>query len=314
MFPYSDVNLFQKIEANRFDIYYDFSPVKNINLIFFKFEMRQQYFVLDWIHPYCISQKLLPTLIKSLFFCIQLTLIYFLDGRIILNIHNKHNHKNRHVLVERLVSVFCIIIAYKIRIFSNSSINLIPKPFRHKVVVREHPLYPRLITSSSCKNIKQCLFVGADRPDKNSNEVRYYISNFMRDRLFSGLKLVLTSKVRQANLEKHESQLSEPSHSVFEELLAKSSCVILNYQSITTSGLLYHAVSVGTLVLVRECPFMLEILGADYPFFYHDESTFVTGLWQLTSLSSDEYSKLVHHYYRPIIQGDLKLRYYNFET
>ena len=93
--------------------------------------------------------------------------------------------------------------------------------------------------------------------------------------------------------------------------MGTANALILAYNDITTSGLLFHAASLNTLIVSKRCDFIEEMLGIDYPYYYKDFESFINCVSSISSLADNQYENCVDKYYTPLKNNDVNYSFYD---
>jgi beta-1,4-mannosyltransferase len=286
IFPYGgNQNPYQLLTKVMFEQEYETLVIKNNSLFPLLKNLKFDYLYLDWLSPYCINSNIFKTFIKTNLFLAQILILKFLNKKIIWNIHNLHDHERRSHSIDKKLHRIMFYLSNKIRFFSKSAkdafLNYYNLNDSTKIVLISHPRYndfyvdflfkdDNLFTGIDAKNIN-VLFFGNIREYKGINSL---LSNINFSKLNVDIKFIVAGKKQD------DFQLIKKNNVIYfiqyikdqnlKELFDKSTIVILPYEQIMTSGMLYLCMYFKKPVLCPPLPFFLEILGEDYPYYYNN--------------------------------------------
>ncbi|MBT5492766.1 glycosyltransferase [bacterium] len=286
IFPYgNDQNPYQFLTKTMFEQENKTLLIKNNSLFPLLKNLKFDYLYLDWLSPYCISSNIFKTFIKTNLFLLQILILKILNKKIIWNVHNLYDHEKRSHYIDKQLHKIMFFLSTKIRFFSKSAkesfLNYYNLNDNNKIVSISHPRYNDFYNDFIFKNddlfkdIKSgnanVLFFGNIREYKGINSL---LNSIDFNKLNVNIKFIIAGKkqdnfdlIKKNNITYFIQYIKDEN---LKELFDKSTVVILPYEQIMTSGMLYLCMYFKKPVLCPPLPFFVEVLGEDYPYYYND--------------------------------------------
>ena len=279
VFPYNDDNDYQNLYVKDLEDTHDVFKIRNEDIFPLIYISKDAFLIIEWLSPYCISNNSFVSFLKSCLFISQVIYIkIFKNVTVIQNIHNHSDHEIRSPIIEYLLKHALARLANKLRFFSYSSLNSYTKIYggKSKSNVSYHPIYKRPEFREEKKHF-DLIFFGNIRKYKG---ILSYLNSVFLDKLSkNNHNILLAGRLHESiDIEKYDlshkslkCDFSFISNGLLNKYLGRSRYIFLPYDEITTSGVLYLAMAHDIPVIVRPLPFFVEILGTEYPFFYHND-------------------------------------------
>lgn len=279
VFPYSDRNDYQRLSIKDFPSSYKIHKIRNAGLLPLTAVPSDSVLIIDWLSPYCLSNKSFISFVRSSLFLLQvLFLKIFRRTLVIQNIHNHTDHEHRSPCVEYGLQYLLVLLSNRLRFFSKASLQSYTGIFggRSKAKIIYHPVY-ELVGTPGKKKKFDLIFFGNIRSYKG---ILGYLNSSFLDRLLHARKKFLVAGSVHESVDMRQYQIDHASLEVdlafvseknLRNYINESKFAFLPYDDITTSGALYYVMAFQIPVIVKRLPFFTEILGSDYPYFFDSE-------------------------------------------
>ncbi len=237
---------------------------------------------LHWLHPFLLHKKQRYTIVRSLFFVLELLFLKILGVKIVWTVHNLKNHDNKFVVLEKFFSRIIAILSDALIAHCEISRDQIVQFFqinKNKVFVVPHGnyinVYRDILTRQQARerfNLKDTdivfLCLGAIRPYKGIDDL---VKSFQKidD---SSLKLIIAGRLfNQEHGDELKNLVADNKNILMKlqfiendeiEIYMKAADVmVLPYRDIVNSGSVILGMSYGKVIIAPRMGCIPEIMG-----------------------------------------------------
>ncbi|BAY65889.1 group 1 glycosyl transferase [Calothrix brevissima NIES-22] len=249
---------------------------------------------IHWLDSFFLRVSFLKSLFNLMIFLLQLIFLRLLNVKIIWTVHNLKNHRNQHLILDKIASIFVSRIAHGLIVHSESARNETVKAFRlHKknnIFIVPHgnyiDVYENKISQLEARkqlNIPSSnlvlLFFGSIHPYKGISQLIEAFKQLNHDDICLLIAGKPCSELMATQLNKevkdHKNIIFIPGFVSEEQIqLYMNACdvVALPYQEFLTSGAVILAMSFGKACIAPDKGYIGEVLSKQGGFLYDPEN------------------------------------------